>query len=55
MVSMVQGDLDMTKQHREYKILHQKIFGGHKNLPPQNTLYHKKKRIFKRLVKIIFF
>ena len=30
----------MTKQHREYKILHQNILGAHKNLPPQNTLYN---------------
>ena len=30
----------MTKQHREYKILHQNIFGAHKNLPPQNALYN---------------
>ena len=30
----------MTKQHSEYKILHQNIFGAHKKLPPQNALYN---------------
>ena len=44
----------MTKQHREYKILHQNIFGGHKNLPPQNTLYHTKSAFLNGWSKSIF-
>ena len=39
-VSVIQRVKVMTKQHREYKILHQNIFRAHKNLPPLNALYN---------------
>ena len=41
MVSVIHRVLDMTKQHREYKILRRIFLGAHiKATPQKNALYH---------------